>query len=780
MQGAQVFVATVPDFGPARGQVAWRALAWALLGGAASDDAARRAQAVADAVGAGHLDATLQPHLCSLLDAPLPAEAANAYAAQDTAARERGAVDAIAALLRWRAQAGALLVVLEDLHWADAAASTMVARALAAARDLPVAWAVTTRPEADDFDAARRAHARDVPALTLDLGPLAPQASRELAGRLAGGGSAVVERCVERAAGNPLFLEQLLRAAGDVLRDALPGTIQALVQARLDRLAPAHKAALQAASVLGQQVDLGLWRSLLDGAEAPLQPLVDAGLLRHDGGDAQFAHALLRDGAYESLLKSRRRELHLKAASWFASRDAGMHAEHLAQGGSPLAAEAFLAAARAEAGRLRFDRALALVQRGEAIATESGQRQALAMLRGQALREMARNRDALEAFEAARDLAGDEASLARAWHEIADVHRHLSATDAAWAALDAAQPAAERSGDARWRAQLHYLRGNLCFARGDAAGCAREHGLALELATAAGDTLGQAQALSGLGDAHYAAGRMHSAREAFTRCLAACERAGALRFAVTNHVMLGWCHHWCGDVRDCLHELAVGGDAARALSHGNALVMADETLGMVLSWMGRHDEALAVNRRAIDGALASGQRRFEIASRVGLAMDLRAAGRIDEALAEAQRAWQVVQTIGAQAFGGPMALIEIARCTADPAERDALVQRSDTMLADGVVAHGHLWTRAAAIHLLLDVGRLDDALQQADALERYVAAEPFVWAMHHVRAARARVRHARGERGAALRAELAALHAEAVASGLGESEAALAALLAVV
>jgi hypothetical protein len=158
-------------------------------------------------------------------------------------------------------------------------------------------------------------------------------------------------------------------------------------------------------------------------------------------------------------------------------------------------------------------------------------------------------------------------------------------------------------------------------------------------------------------------------------------------------------------------------------------------------------------------------------------MDLRATGRAVEALDEARRAWQTVQEIGAYAFGGPLALIEVARCTPDDAERAAIAREAEARLDAGAIAHCHLWMRAAAIHLSLQDGRLDEALRHADALERFVAAEPFVWATHHVQAARARARHARGERSEGLRAELAALLDEARACALGESAGALAALL---
>ncbi|HMO46169.1 MAG TPA: hypothetical protein PKB14_09085 [Rubrivivax sp.] len=120
------------------------------------------------------------------------------------------------------------------------------------------------------------------------------------------------------------------------------------------------------------------------------------------------------------------------------------------------------------------------------------------MLQGETLRELGRNTEALAAFAQARDAASSEHEAALASCEMAGVHRLLSQVDAAWAALDAAAPVAAKLHAARWLSDIHYLRGNLHFARGDGAGCAREHQQALALALQCGDALAEAQALSGL------------------------------------------------------------------------------------------------------------------------------------------------------------------------------------------------------------------------------------------------------------------------------------------
>jgi tetratricopeptide (TPR) repeat protein len=471
-------------------------------------------------------------------------------------------------------------------------------------------------------------------------------------------------------------------------------------------------------------------------------------------------------------LKARRRELHQRAADWYAAREPALRAEHLALAESPLAAGAFAAAARSEVQRFRFAGALLLAEHGLGCAATDAERHGLALIQGESMRELGRNAEALAAFTQARQSAGTDAERALACYEIATVHRLLSQIDAAWQALDEAAPVAERQGDTRWRSRIHYLRGNLCFARGDSAGCAAEHAQALALAQDCDDALAEAQALSGLGDAHYAAGRMHSALQAFELCAAACRRAGALRFAVMNQAMVGWCCYWHGRAADCRRELQAAGEAAVALSHRNAEAMVTESRGLMLSWMG-DDNAAGMLERAIALSQGAGMRRFELISRVGLAGARRRAGRSEDALALAREAWRQCIEVGAEAFAGPLALIEIARNTGDADEAEALLAQAETLLARGAVAHNRLFGLTEVMQLRLAQGRHDEVLRLADALEDFVRDEPILWATHHAQVARALVRAARGPLDDALRAELDALLQQARDGQLLESAQAL-------
>ena len=246
--------------------------------------------------------------------------------------------------------------------------------------------------------------------IRFDLAPLANTDALALARTFLTANPDVALRCVERAQGNPLFLTQLLRSGAD--GTAIPGTIQSVVLARLDGLPPPDKAALQAASVIGQRYELDVLRHLLQDPSYDGGTLQARDLVRREGGDGahwMFVHALIRDGAYASLLLTARRALHLRAADWYAERDATLHAEHLDRAGDPRAADAYLRAAHSEAAALRVESALRLLRRGAELDAAPPVRHALAALEGRLCHDIGDPPGAIRAHERALPLAADDA-----------------------------------------------------------------------------------------------------------------------------------------------------------------------------------------------------------------------------------------------------------------------------------------------------------------------------------------------------------------------------------
>ena len=149
----------------------------------------------------------------------------------DAATRERARARVLLRLVEAASQRAPLLVVVEDIHWADVMELAQLADLAAALARLPVLLTLSTRVDGDPTGPGWRARARGCPVTTLDLAPLADDEARDLAARYGGLPATILEECLEKAAGHPLFLDQLLRTAQSG-QTTLPGSVRGLVLAR--------------------------------------------------------------------------------------------------------------------------------------------------------------------------------------------------------------------------------------------------------------------------------------------------------------------------------------------------------------------------------------------------------------------------------------------------------------------------------------------------------------------------------------------------------------------
>ncbi|MFQ5565194.1 MAG: adenylate/guanylate cyclase domain-containing protein, partial [Paracoccaceae bacterium] len=442
--GFAVHRSLVLDFGSRKGQGAIPALVRSLLGLASSTTKEARARAADAAFAAGAFAEADRVFLNDLLDLPQPLELRRVYDAMDDDTRRSGGQALVAGLAIWASRARPLLILIEDLHWAGARTLDTLAKLMEAAGEHPVALLATTRPEGDPLEGVWRAVGLDQPVSIINLGPLRASEAREMATGFARANEGRLAECLERAAGNPLFLEQLLQNVAESASALVPGTIQSLVQARMDRLDARDKRALQAASVFGQRFAPAGLGHLIETPDYDCAELLRHQLIRPEGEDYLFAHALIRDGVYESILTNARARLHLKAAEWFEGGDPVLHAEHLDLAGDPRAPGAYLAAARTEAASYRYAPAIALLTKGKALAEDPGDRVALALALGEAERDTGALDEAGTAFGEALEAAEDDAARCRAWLGLAAVKRITEDVAGALADLDAAQEVADR------------------------------------------------------------------------------------------------------------------------------------------------------------------------------------------------------------------------------------------------------------------------------------------------------------------------------------------------
>lgn len=219
------------------------------------------------------------------------------------------------------------LLQFEDVHWMDEASSDLLRHLGGQVASRPWFACVTRRPVAGGFSAADGTP--PVPALTIRLEPLPPEAAKRLAAAAAGDGVSEeeLEAIAARAGGNPLFLQELLSRAAAPVEEELPESVEAVVAAKIDRLGPADRALLRWASVLGTSFDGELVASVLedDPTAAADSEAWDrlAEFVERDPdvpGGFRFRHALIRDAAYEGLAFARRQELHARVGTVYEHR----------------------------------------------------------------------------------------------------------------------------------------------------------------------------------------------------------------------------------------------------------------------------------------------------------------------------------------------------------------------------------------------------------------------------------------------------------------------------
>ena len=240
--------------------------------------------------------------------------------------------DLLQNLLEARCRLSPVVLLIEDLHWIDTVSQEVLGKIVDSETKQGLLILHTRRPE---YEPAWRGKP-DVTTLLLE--PLPAGDVRRLIQTRLGVEvlpEALARQVIEKAEGNALFAEEILSfltergllriSAGRVEVDAnalsatLPASVQSLLTARVDRLAPKDRALLQAASVIGRRFDPELLAAVADdggNVEAQLAQMRGLDLVYPEGksGDYSFKHALVRDALYQSLLTGPRARLHLKIA----------------------------------------------------------------------------------------------------------------------------------------------------------------------------------------------------------------------------------------------------------------------------------------------------------------------------------------------------------------------------------------------------------------------------------------------------------------------------------
>ncbi|WP_438031190.1 protein kinase domain-containing protein [Sorangium sp. So ce233] len=609
--------------------------------------------------------------------------------------------------LRAECAAQPVLLVLEDMHWGDLPTVAMINSALRNLRDAPFMVLALGRPEVREMFPKLWA-GRGVQ--EVELTGLSRRASERLVRQALGSAVSeeVVATLVERADGNAFFLEEQIRAAADGRGAALPETVLAMVQARLEALDPEARRVLRAASVFGQSFRSRGVAALLGGADAEvadrLAELVErevivprrqpvrggargAGLLSSisargiaadaDGaareappasdGDAieqgppseagadepehSFRHGLVREAAYGALTDYDRQLGHRLAGEWLEGEgkgDAAELAEHFERGAEPGRAAAWYRRAAEQA--LRGNDLLAAIgHAGRGLACGASGAEAGGLLLVEAEARVWRGD-----FAAAEQRALAAAALfepgSPSWYsavtEVIMAAGKQGALDRVESWVTTARGASPQGG-ALTRRDICLVEGALWLVFGGRYAAADGIIEALERSEGEGRSL-DVEVLARLYEARairaMTSGDPGACLEGIEAALAVFERSGDRRNACSLRVNLGAITMELGDYEGAEAALRSALRAAEQMELTDLAAFARSNLGSVMIARGDLDEARRLEAEAIATFQRLGDPRAEGVARAYLAKAALLAGDLAAAEAEARAAAELLQS----------------------------------------------------------------------------------------------------------------------------------------
>ncbi len=732
------------DFGTNRGARTLLDLVASLLELPAGSSVEQRVNARAQALDEGYVSAENEIFLNDLLDLQQPDQSRSAYEALDSTARKLGIETTLSTLVVNLAHQIPRLIIVEDVHWADPSTLDTLAGAALKLPDCPAIFVLTSRIEGGTLHQEWLSSLRGCSLTTIDLQSLRHDDAMRLASSLSDSDATSLENLVKRADGNPLFLEQLISGLSIYQGDELPDTIQGLVLARADNLPPDDREALFAASALGQRFRLDLLRKLIGDPSYRSDNLTKHQLLRRDGEDHLFCHALVRDGLYASMLGDRRKGLHLRAASLYRELDPTMHAQHLDRAESKDAAAAYLAAAQYEDERIHYEPALQLVLRG--IELTSGEADyELYFLLGDLQRRLGNIGEAIDAFGAARNRTSDRVQKCRALIGVAEGLRITESYPELLDTLKTALQELEDLGAPRERARICQLMGSLHFVHGETKQCLSENNRSLAFAREAGSRELEAQALGNLADAEFARGRMVSAHRLFDDCVNLAVKHDLHNVTAANLSMKGQTLLYLGRPTETLDDCENALELAVRQFNPRAELVA-RLVGVYALEL--YDTAVCREWAEAGVTLARrlGATRFE-------QVCVEYLGRLAAIDGDGQEAERLVAgTLAAfrasdssMRFLGGRALGSFALVCQHPAQRKAALAEGEELLGQGVAAHNPLWFYRDAIEVSLDLADWQEVVRFARDLEEFTSAEPLRWSSYFAARGRALAKAAQGE-----------------------------------
>ena len=595
---------------------------------AVREKAARRLRSVAG---------DLEPALQSLLELPVDNRQ---WEALDPPQRRHRTIDAVRRVLVRESQIQPVLIIFENLHWIDTETQAVLDRVVESLPTARILLLVNYRPE------YRHTWSQKTDHVELKLDPLAPQQVDEMVETLLGSDVALkpLRRLLtSRTGGNPFFLEESVRSLADddvivgsrgAYRLAtsgksarVPATVQAVLAARLDRLATEDKELVQTAAVVGTEVPVTVLAAVTNTSQDVLTDALarlQANEFLYETSpppDAEYAfkHALTHEVAYGSLLQDRRRAVHARAVEAVER----LYPERLAEHVERLAHHAVRGQAWARAVTY-------LRQAGRKATERSAYGQAVASFEQalEALRYLPENR---EQAEQASDLHLDASGALVPLGELASSIGHARQAEAIAAAV----------GDQRRQGWALAILAHRAWYSGDSDRTLEMGQRALAIATDLKDVPLETSATFSLGLLTQTRGEYRRAVGHLRRTVEALkgdrlhdrhEGSGTLR-AVFSRERLAWCLSELGEFSEARARAEEAVQIASEVDHHHSLVLAYRSLGFVAIRRGDITQAIGPLERAVELCrLIQTRSLFDVAAaNLGYAYTL--AGRVAEGVA---------------------------------------------------------------------------------------------------------------------------------------------------
>ena len=236
-------------------------------------------------------------------------------------------------------------------------------------------------------------------------------------------------------------------------------------------------------------------------------------------------------------------------------------------------------------------------------------------LKGELQRDLGNIASSVTTYRLAITVSPNEVAVSQAQLGLAEGLRVSEGLEEALNLLADAQRTAERNGMVAELARIYHLRGNIFFPLGNIDGCREEHERGLGFAQRSGSPEAEARALGGLADAAYAQGKMRSAFDHFSRCVALSQQHGSGRIEVANRSMVGFSRIYLNEVPQAKEDGDAAARAAALVGQPRAELLG-ETMGAFACYeQGDFDLIQGYLGRTMRLARQLGARRFEARSR---------------------------------------------------------------------------------------------------------------------------------------------------------------------